>query len=269
LDGSASISGGTAMERALVSKAFSLLIIFILGIGSLLRPAPVRNVLAKPQNEELTETCTEIGPSSLSATALSDRVWKGKQVLRVRFLDGSDYLQGKVRLYSQIWSKYANITFEFDEGGPSDLRISFVHDGRSWSYIGNSAENVNKNKATMNFGWFDESTNEVEFRRTILHEFGHALGLIHEHQSPKAQISWNKQFLYSYYSKPPFEWNQNVVRDNIIDKYAITRTQYSSYDSYSIMHYPIPGAFTTDGYSVGLNTDLSAKDKAFIKKLYP
>jgi len=257
------------MNRILVSKALSLLIIFVLGVAVLLQPAPVRSVLAQPQDEELIQTCTEIGPSSLSAAALSDRVWKGKQILRVHFLDGSDYLQEKVRLYSQMWSQYANITFDFDKAGPSDLRISFVHNGRSWSYIGNSAENVNKNQATMNFGWFDENTSEIEFRRTILHEFGHALGLVHEHQSPKAQISWNKQFLYSYYSKPPFEWNQNVVRDNIIDKYAATRTQYSSYDSESIMQYPIPAAFTLNGYSVGINTNLSGTDKAFIKKLYP
>ena len=257
------------MYRTLLSKSFSLLIIFVLSVTSLSRSVPVRTVLSEPQDEELTQTCTEIGPSSLSAAALSDRVWKGKQFLRVHFLDGSDYLHAKVRLYSQIWSKYANIRFEFDEAGPSDLRVTFVHDGRSWSYIGNSAENVDKHKATMNFGWFDENTTEVELRRAILHEFGHALGLIHEHQSPKASINWNNQFLYSYYSKPPFAWNQNVVRDNIINKYAITRTQYSSYDPDSIMHYPIPAAFTTNGYSVGLNTELSAKDKAFVKKVYP
>jgi len=234
-----------------------------------MRAVPVRTVAANQEDEEPAQTCTEIGPSSLGASALSDRVWKGKEVLRVRFLSGSDYLQSKVRDYAQIWTKYAHIRFEFNDDGPSDLRVSFVHNGRSWSYIGNSAENVDKKKATMNFGWFDEKTTEVEFRRAILHEFGHALGLVHEHQSPKAAISWKKQYLYQYYAKAPFEWNQNVVRDNIIDKYATTRTQYSSYDPYSIMHYPIPAAFTTNGYSVGLNTDLSAKDKEFVSKLYP
>lgn len=257
------------MYSTLLSKSFSLLIVFLFSTGLLLQAVPVRNVQARLQDEELTQTCTEIGPSSLGASALSDRVWKGKEFLRVRFLNGSDYLKSKVRDYAPMWTKYAHIKFEFNYDEPSDLRISFVHDGRSWSYIGNSAENVDKKKATMNFGWFDEKTTEVEFRRAILHEFGHALGLVHEHQSPAALISWKKEFIYSYYAKPPFEWNQNVVRDNVFDKYSKTRTQYSSYDSYSIMHYPIPAAFTTDGYSVGLNTDLSGKDKAFIAKLYP
>lgn len=187
----------------------------------------------------------------------------------MRFLDGSAEFRSKVQLYSAVWSEHANIKFHFIETGPSDIRVAFVHDGRSWSYIGNGAENVAKNKATMNFGWFDEKTEEIEFQRVILHEFGHALGLVHEHQSPKRVINFNLQYLLKYYEKPPFEWNENLVRDNIIKKIPASQTRQTSYDPKSIMHYPIPAKFTTDGYSVGLNTELSAKDKELIKKLYP
>ena len=253
------------------------LILFILCLTMLVGSAPsiVSSAPAKvatsitTQEADFTESCTEIGPYSLRATALSDRIWKGRRVLRVRFLDGTEELRSKVQFYAPVWSKYAAIKFQFIDKGPSDLRITFVHDGRSWSYIGNSAENVAKNRATMNFGWFDEATAEDEFRRTILHEFGHALGLVHEHQSPKRPINWNEEYLYKYYEKPPFEWNQNVVRDNVISKYSTTLTQYSDYDPDSIMHYPIPAEFTTDGFFVGMNTQLSAKDKEFIKQQYP
>jgi hypothetical protein len=38
---------------------------------------------------------------------------------------------------------------------------------------------------TMNLGFFDKAT--------VLHEFGHAIGLIHEHQSPfKGGFEWDK-----------------------------------------------------------------------------
>ena len=38
----------------------------------------------------------------------------------------------------------------------------------------------------MNLGFVD--------RPTVLHEFGHALGLIHEHQSPfKGGFEWNRE----------------------------------------------------------------------------
>lgn len=256
-------------------RRLNKLLIFILGLTLLAGSVPSRAGSTPARTTDTTpdsdsaHSCTERGPYSLGATAALDRVWKGKRILRVRFLDGSENLRAKVQMYAPVWSEYANIKFRFIDEGPSDIRISFVHNGRSWSYIGNSAETAGENNATMNFGWFDEKTEEIEFRRVILHEFGHALGLVHEHQSPKRVISWNKQYLYKYYEKPPFEWNQNVVRDNIINKIPATQTRSTAYDPKSIMHYPIPAEFTTDGFSVGMNTELSSKDKELIKKLYP
>jgi len=35
------------------------------------------------------------------------------------------------------------------------------------------------------------------------------------------------------------------------------------------MMYPIPASWTTDGFSVGLNTGLSTTDKTFIAEAYP
>lgn len=232
----------------------------------LVTPTTVHAVSSK--NDDIPEFCTEIGPSSLSAAASTERIWKDRTVLRVEFLDGSDFLKEQVRNYAPLWSEYANIRFKFIESGPSDIRVSFTPNGKSWSYIGKSAKSVAADEPTMNFGWFDENTSTERFRRTILHEFGHALGLIHEHQSPGAAIKWNKKAVYKYYSEN-FEWNENVVNDSIFRKYAATRTQYTTYDPDSIMHYPIPAEFTTNGASVGWNTNLSKMDKAFIKKMYP
>ena len=39
-------------------------------------------------------------------------------------------------------------------------------------------------------------------------------------------------------------------------------------DPKSIMIYPIPAAWTLDGFSAGFNSDLSEKDKKFIRKQY-
>lgn len=212
--------------------------------------------------------CTERGPVSIGAAALRDRVWQ-KAVLQVQFLNGTDFLKEQVRHYAQFWTKYANVRFDFVESGPSDIRISFDLDGASWSYIGTAAKYVPENEATMHFGWFVEQKTESDvFRATILHEFGHALGLIHEHQSPIASFMWNKPKVYAHY-KDKFGWNKNKVDDNILRKYSKSQSQYSSYDPYSIMVYPIPAQFTLNGTSVPWNTDLSNADIAFIKKLYP
>jgi hypothetical protein len=42
---------------------------------------------------------------------------------------------------------------------------------------------IDQNIPTTNFGWFNSSTDLREIRRTTLHEFGHVLGCIHEHQA--------------------------------------------------------------------------------------
>jgi hypothetical protein len=219
------------------------------------------------QEASIPLACTELGPSSIGAAGKFDLFWKDKKILRVRFLGGSEFLKAKVRYYAQFWSDHANIRFEFKETEPSDIRVSFDSNGNSWSYIGNSAKGVNESEPTMNFGWFNEHTTPVEFRRTILHEFGHALGLIHEHQSPGAIIKWKKPVVYQYYWDH-FRWNQSLVDNAIFMKYSKSRTQYTAYDPDSIMHYPIPAEFTVDGMSVGWNSNLSKMDIDFIKKKY-
>jgi len=43
---------------------------------------------------------------------------------------------------------------------------------------------------TMNFGWLNEDSDEDEYSRVVLHEFGHSLSCIHEHQHPANGIPW-------------------------------------------------------------------------------
>lgn len=211
------------------------------------------------------KVCTEFGDSSLGATGRESLYWK-KNVLRVLFLDGSETQKNKVREYAAEWSKYANMKFKFVETGASDIRISFKKGG-SWSYIGTSAAKHLK-QATMNFGWFDENTTDEEFKRVILHEVGHALGLVHEHQSPNATIKWNKSVVIKYY-KDNFGWSANSVRANIFTKYSENQVNASDYDPESIMHYHIEEDWTIDDFSVGWNAELSRFDKSFIGQVYP
>ena len=196
-----------------------------------------------------------------------NKLWESGRTLKVKFMGGSSYVREKVIKYAKEWEKYANIRFHFVTSGNADIRVSFVWGDGAWSYVGTDAENISSSKATMNFGGFNSYTIDSEFSRAVLHEFGHALGAIHEHQSPVANIPWNKTAVYNYYAKNG--WSKATVDHNIFRRYDDLDMTNSSYDRHSIMHYNIPNSLTLGNFSVSSNTILSDTDKNFIAKAYP
>lgn len=207
----------------------------------------------------------------LSKAALEvPKMWEPSRTLRARFIGGDPAIREKVVNVAQEWSVHANITFDFGEHEKPELRIAF-QPGGSWSYIGKDALNIAQNSPTMNLGWLTPTTAEDEVRRVVLHEFGHALGMIHEHQSPAAKLKWNKSAVYQYYQGPPNYWSHEQVEHNLFQLYRDepTLTQFTAFDKDSIMLYPIPKEHTLDGFSTELNQALSATDKIFIADWYP
>jgi len=163
----------------------------------------------------------------------------------------------------------ANLKFSWGPADTADIRISFKYSG-SWSVIGTTCKNVPKNQPTMNFGWLTPGVKDQEAERVILHEFGHALGLIHEHQNPVDAIKWNKPAVYHDLSGPPNNWDKATIDHNMFEKYPKQSIQGTSLDKSSIMMYPIAKSWVLDpSQAVGMNTTLSPVDKSFIKKAYP
>lgn len=227
--------------------------------------------------------CTEIkdyNDSGEKITALKVQKWTPGQTLKVKFLGGDDFLQSKIKQYAVEWANHCSIKFEFVTTGAAQIRVSFVNGKGSWSIIGKASERYSINPSTgnayisnsgttMNFGWFNAYTSDDEFSRTVIHEFGHAIGLIHEHQAPTANISWNKPEVYRYYLATQ-GWTKKEVDQNIFFKYSKSSTQYSKYDKLSIMHYAIPASLLLDPtQAVGWNLYLSDIDKSFIPTIYP
>lgn len=208
------------------------------------------------------------GPSSLAMP--SSLFWPNGKRLRVRLDGGSDLVRKKVKQYATEWENFANIDFRFvGAGQDAEIRVTFTPGG-SWSHVGIGNLNVPSSRPTMNFGWFNDNTQDQEFSRTVIHEFGHALGAIHEHQSPSANIPWDKPAVYKYYAEtqtPP--WTKEDVDRNLFNKYSASTTKFSAFDKFSVMLYHIPNELTIGDYEVGWNRVLSDTDKSFIKQMYP
>jgi len=199
---------------------------------------------------------------------LTGKKWKNGRTLRVRFLDGVHEVQAKVDNYAKEWSQHANIGLAFGIDPEAEIRISFRQQG-SWSYIGTESLVVAANEPTMNFGWLNTDTPEEEYSRVVIHEFGHALGCIHEHQSPAANIPWDKEAVYRYYMGPPNNWSKEEIDLNLFQRYSREITQFTEFDRTSIMLYATPNEFTIGDYEVGWNRELSEMDKRFIGTAYP
>jgi hypothetical protein len=122
----------------------------------------------------------------------------------------------------------------------------------------------------MNYGWLTPDSPDSELRRVVLHEFGHALGLIHEHQNPNDPIPWNKPAVYADLGGPPNNWDTDKIDNNMFKAYDPEDLGATPVDPDSIMMYPIPASWTIGGvFSAELNGELSPQDEQLIANEYP
>jgi matrixin len=201
----------------------------------------------------------------------SAKMWKPGRTLRVCFLDGDPRVHEKVASYAKQWMQFANIAFDFVDGTAGDVRISFKERGY-WSALGTDAlveAYFPKNRPTMNFEGFSLSTPDEEYARVVLHEFGHALGCIHEHQNPAGGIQWNRDVVYRELGGPPNNWSRAQVDRNMFEAYDQNTTQFTAFDDKSIMLYAFPKRWTTNDMEFRTNRALSDVDKTFIATQYP
>jgi hypothetical protein len=156
---------------------------------------------------------------------------------------------------------------------------------------------------SMLLGWLDDS---VQYQQddgnvykdigdlykctgaVVLHEFGHALGMIHEHQSTfENTLFWNTKpgGVYDGAYTVRFDENGNAVKNvwpkELVDAQIINRATLelngSRYDPESIMHYFIPESWLDkEEYErrglempkMKYNTKLSRLDKIWLSKYY-
>jgi hypothetical protein len=210
--------------------------------------------------------------------------------LRVCFLGASTEQRKAIAEVASQWESAATgISFDWgganfrtcgqDEKAVSQIRVGFDEPG-SYSAVGiSSIYLVEWNKKTMNLEGIDKMTPaEIRSGRaagTIRHEFGHALGLDHEHQSPRSvcEKDFNWPAIYEKTSKGPEPWTKEMVDQNfrvILDPDAIA----TKYDPKSVMKYSFPAEFFVNGekspcYTGPPNDDISKFDRALLAYMYP
>ena len=183
------------------------------------------------------------------------------------------------------WSQYGNIYFRRSSWQDADIRVQFQEKG-SWSYVGTVAKQIGRDKATLNLA-LSFLQHSKGFRRTTIHEFGHAIGLHHEHISPNVAYNWNEAQIIADMQRQGWEVEKtrHSIIDNLLKRDSRSAFFTTRFDPKSIMIYSIPkgwvsasdlansqkcpDAAITSRYCVGSNSELSDMDKQGIAQFYP
>lgn len=214
--------------------------------------------LFKPQ-----ETIRPRGGGPVRAISPIGKLWMNGSTLHVKFLGGSSSKKATAREQANWWAEHANLKFEFDDAPNAEIRIAFDSNDGAWSYVGTDARGIPLNEPTMNLGFLDGGT--------AGHEFGHAIGLAHEHQNPAGGIQWNEPVVIASLAGSPNFWDEATTRHNVLTKYAANQINGTNFDGDSIMLYFFPAQWTLNGIATKENEVLSAMDKSFVAgaKMYP
>ena len=195
------------------------------------------------------------------------KIWN-QESITFYFSDGTENQKAEVRKFAKLWQRYTGIKFEYTNKKPP--RLSFKKHYEI-SFKGGSNESTQGAiNGTILLG---NLSDDVIFRKTtILHEFGHMLGLAHEHQRADRPNSLNNKDLIQaciLNQKQPRAWCKenlnNVSQSDVFIK--------SDYDPDSIMHYKLHNVTgdnikLRDNLPKSNNNTLSYTDKYYIAMLY-
>lgn len=239
---------------------------------------------------------TRLIPAEIKGTALlqvrgvvvRSLTWKRGGTIKVCFHAGTRKAQERVISIAREWMQYANVVLDFEEGGaprvckgdnPADIKVAFEDNKGWWSVPGTTSRGQDP---SMNLQFYGVDTPMLEngqpaaeapMRATILHEFGHALGLLHEHQSPNANCDAEIDWAAAYKVGTDMGWDQGQVDRNFRQLASSTSLNATKVDRKSIMHYSLPPTLFKHGKQsacfVAENIELSEQDRKFIASIYP
>jgi len=203
----------------------------------------------------------------MRGVAAKDLRWEQGTNLKVYFLQGTTNMHNQFMEIAKEWLPPGEVSLTLGQTtniNDSHIRVTFDPKsalGEYWSLIGTKSNNA-RGKSTLNVANVTRSM--------VLHEFGHALGFVHEQAHKDANIVWNKDQVYKdlYNANPEF-WTKANVDAWVFEKFDSSKQIITEFDIESVMMYPRRTNWTKN-YPPGEIPDmLSEGDKASIRKLYP
>ncbi len=212
-----------------------------------------------PHDIPTTERTTR-PPDPLDGVAAKTKLWPVGSTLRVGFLAGSQIERDSVKRAWTVITTYANLNVSYPDAGPYDIRVDFANAG-AWSYIGTDAKYVTGGPTVNLAPW------ALNQRGAYVHEFQHAIGLLHEQQHPNG-VCYDTLKTLAYY-KAWQGWSDAQTYWNVLTKHNVNDVIMIAYAPRSNMHYPVPASITCNGVGIPGGNGLIGNDIDILKKLYP
>jgi hypothetical protein len=246
-----------------------------------------------PNQSEVEQRLLRLVPAGLDQSTqdgikgVIDRakMWPQYEELIACFLSGTRKARARVAAIAVEWTNYVNLRLNFGDmsdprkcsGGVSEhIKIDFRKTGPNAGHWSNVGEDSWQYSQSMNLDGFGEDAlpvSEAEYRGVVLHEFGHALGFAHEHQSPaaKCDAEFDAKRVEAWAGR--MGWSATDVKTNLSRLLPSTSLEFTRHDTKSIMHYSLPEGLFVDGKNnrcwVPKNNELSEGDKMFAASIYP
>jgi hypothetical protein len=235
--------------------------------------------------------------------------WNDFDIIKIYFMNGTGNtaLINKVKAVAGTYEELTNLRFRYvTDPSISDVRITFSnHEAApelnylvaNWSYLGKQCLTVAKSEPTMNLAIADINdlmeVNSPTFRASILREFGHMIGMIYEYQryhptNPDERVvldegsvldgigvaledTLGERQIIEAYTKYRFYLDELIVADTIsptVDEQSVMLPYIP--DDWIVTTGRIKtSAMMFDKIHEKVNLDLSARDSAYIKRIYP
>ncbi|XP_064383859.1 uncharacterized protein LOC135332881 isoform X2 [Halichondria panicea] len=245
-----------------------------------------------PPEVDTSKEVLETSNGGAAAHVDREKIWKGRETLNVYFMN-PDVLdnwksRGEPMNFNTVlaWARVWNVSI-FSDAIPSlawrekaekaDVRVKFSETGGNWSMVGRDAETVtDMSKPTMVLNLLGHSAELQE--SLVIHEFGHALGLEHEHQRSDFWDVVGKHIDMDTMKDDTFvnprqenDGGQSFGKDWLkLEKKTMPMESVPEYDPDSIMHYSFKVKWIRDkahrsAESIGSDTSLTTKEKKYLK----
>jgi len=198
-------------------------------------------------------------------------LWDQGARLSACFMNGNAQAEKEVMAVFEEVISLTNLRIQKSNCKRDSIRISFRHAGYS-SYIGRDLLLIDVGTPTMVLENLDLALPLSPLNKgRVVHEFMHALGVMHEHQHPDAGCE--NEILWSVIQEQ-WKWTDKQMETNFRQIVRTDAIHTTPYDKDSLMHYQLDARFLRSGersscHSSALRTAMSEGDRKLLEETYP